>query len=55
MAGMRKPSDFDREYRRETRIFGVAFGAWFLFCTLIGLAMLGLIGWAIIRLVLHFT
>lgn len=44
-------TDFDRTFRRA----GKAFGAWFVFCALVGLAALGLIAWAVVRLVLHFT
>lgn len=33
----------------------LAFKVWFAFCTLLGLGLLGLIAWAVIRLVTHFT
>lgn len=32
-----------------------AFAAWFAFCALMSIAILGLSGWAIIKLVTHFT
>lgn len=31
------------------------FVAWFAFCALLSLGMVGLIAWAIVRLVVHFT
>jgi hypothetical protein len=31
------------------------FKVWFVFCTLLGLAVLGACAWALIRLVLHYT
>ena len=31
------------------------FKLWFAFCALIGLAWLGVLVWAIVRVVLHFT
>jgi hypothetical protein len=34
---------------------GAGFAIWFAFCALIGLAMLGLIAWAIVTLVTHFA
>ena len=37
--------------KREDRWFGV----WFVVCAVLGLAVTGVIVWAIIRLVLHFT
>jgi hypothetical protein len=34
---------------------GAGFVAWFVFCALVSLAMLGLIAWAIVTLVNHFA
>lgn len=34
---------------------GGCFIAWFLFCALLGVAVLGVIVWAVITLVNHFT
>jgi hypothetical protein len=34
---------------------GKWFAAWFVFCGLLGLGLLGVIVWAVIRLVVHFT
>lgn len=31
------------------------FNVWFVVCAVLGLAVIGVIVWAIIRLVLHFT
>lgn len=31
------------------------FKAWFAFCALLGVGLLGLIAWAIVRLVTHYT
>jgi hypothetical protein len=46
---------FHRDVDRTIRRTGVAFGAWFVFCALVSLAVLGVGAWAVIRLVLHFT
>ena len=35
--------------------FGGWFAAWFVFCALLGLGVLGVIVWAVIALVTHFT
>ena len=35
--------------------WGKGFIAWFAFCTLLGLGLLGVIVWAVIALVAHFT
>lgn len=43
--------DFDRGFRRATKL-AVAVG---VFSTLIGLGVLGVVVWAVIRLVVHFT
>jgi hypothetical protein len=31
------------------------FAAWFVFCALVAVGMLGLVAWAVIRLVNHFA
>jgi hypothetical protein len=35
--------------------WGKGFIAWFGFCALIGIGLLALLAWAVIRLVTHFT
>lgn len=35
--------------------FGKAFGAWFVFCAILGVGWLAFCVWAIARLVIHFT
>lgn len=35
--------------------FSIVFVAWFVFCALIGLGTLGVVVWAVIKLVNHFT
>lgn len=39
----------------KDRTFDLAFAGWFLFCTLLSLAMLAGIGWAIYRIVVWLT
>jgi uncharacterized membrane protein len=41
----------------EKPMFGMgkAFGAWFVFCAALGLGFLGVVVWAIVSLVTHFT
>lgn len=34
---------------------GKLFAAWFVFCAVIGLGLIGLLAWAVITLVNHFT
>ncbi|QIN94170.1 hypothetical protein PP459_gp063 [Streptomyces phage Wakanda] len=34
---------------------GKAFGAWMAFCVVVGLGTLGVVLWALISLVLHYT
>lgn len=44
-------ADFDRGFKRATKL---VVAAW-VFSTLIGLGVLGVVVWAVIRLVVHFT
>jgi hypothetical protein len=34
---------------------GKAFAAWFVFCAVLGLGLIGVMVWAVIALVTHFT
>lgn len=44
-------NDFDNFFKRA----GGAFLAWFIFCAVLGLVVLGVVIWAVIALVTHFT
>ena len=35
--------------------WGKGFAAWFVFCALLGLGLIGVVVWAVIVLVTHFT
>jgi hypothetical protein len=39
----------------DLRRWGKGFAAWFVFCALLGLGLLGVVVWAVIALVAHFT
>ncbi len=40
---------------KEIEKFAVGWMIWFVICALAGLGMFGLIAWALIRVVLHYT
>jgi hypothetical protein len=51
-------NDFDNSGRQFDRQFGRAAklaAGWFIFCGLVALAVLGLLGWAVVVLVRHFA
>lgn len=41
--------------KNSTEGIGCLLAAWFAFCGLLALGVLGVIVWAVIRLVMHFT
>lgn len=41
--------------RESRRGWGCGFALWFAFCLMLGLGFLGVVVWAIVRVVLHFT
>lgn len=45
----------DRPTRKREPLMPWWFKAWFAFCALLGLGLLGLIAWAVVALVTHFT
>lgn len=50
---MRRPEPVIRS--KAVTGVGCGFILWFIFCAALGLGLLGVIVWAIIRLVVHFT
>lgn len=48
-------TDFDAEFDRDFKRAGKAFGAWFVFCGLMAVAVTGVVLWAIVAVVQHFT
>lgn len=46
---------YQRPTRKREPLMPWWFKAWFAVCTVLGLGLLGLIVWAVIRLVTHFT
>jgi hypothetical protein len=45
-----------REPQKSVRLpYGGCFGAWFVFCALLGLGLLGVVVWAVIAVVNHVT
>lgn len=43
------------DFTKQDKAFAGCFGAWFVFCVLLGLALLGVLVWALITVVNHFT
>jgi hypothetical protein len=44
-----------KQRRTGLGLFGIGFAMWFAFCAALSVGLVGLIAWAIIRLVNHYT
>lgn len=55
--GQRRAGREQMRNRSEMRLppIGKGFAAWFAFCAVIGLGLIGVMVWAVIELVTHFT
>ncbi|MET8985924.1 hypothetical protein ABZW49_10785 [Nonomuraea wenchangensis] len=49
------PTPSRRDDGKDSDGFLGCFGAWFLFCALLAVGVLGVVVWAVITLVNHFT